>query len=76
MTDTPYTAEWAATQLGVTPKWLRAKVAELGVPHLRLSRNRMAFTEDHYRALLSALEVSRATPTARSRARQRKGRAA
>ena len=74
--DTPYTTEWAADQLGVTPKWLRAKVAALGVPHLRLARNRMAFTPDQYDALLKALEVNSQQPTGRSRARQRKGRAA
>lgn len=74
--DTPYTTDWAADQLGVTPKWLRARVAQLGVPHLRLARNRMAFTPEQYAALLKALEVSSHQPTDRSRARQRKGRAA
>ena len=74
--DTPYTVDWVAAQLGEAPRWVRAKVNELGVPHLRLARGRMAFTPDHYDALLKALEATATTPTQRSRARQRKGRAA
>ena len=65
-----------AASLDVSDRWLRARVLELGVPHLSLSRRRIGFTPEHIEALHKALESTATTPTQRSRARQRKGRAA
>ena len=63
-----------AESLDVTDRWLRSRVIELGVPHLVLSRRRMAFTDEQVVALEKALERSTTQPTSRSRARR--GRAA
>lgn len=68
------TVEEAATELGVHPKWLRAQIRERGVPHLNLSRGRMALTADQHAALLDALTAGGVTPTKRSQSRQRKGK--
>jgi hypothetical protein len=64
-----------AETLGVSERWLRNRVRELCVPHVDLGRGRMAFTPEHYAALLAALERGGSAPTPRSQARRR-GRAA
>ena len=60
-----------AQRLGQTERWVSQQVRELGVPHVRLSRGRIAFTDDQYQQLLDALTVQSQQPTPRSRARRR-----
>jgi len=71
-----YSLEQAAQRLRVTTRWLRQQVDVLDVPHLRLARNRIAFTPDQYTGLLDALTRRPSGPTDRSRARARKGNVA